>query len=194
MKIKIFLKVLFLIMITLNFTSANSQENTPMTDKPIGMPFPELRAETLSGIEIKYPEDVKGKITLILMAFKRETQRTIDSWLQPFAKTFENDTTVQFFEIPMLAGAWKLMSPIIDGGMRSGIPKQKHGNVTTFYGDVNKYCKLLSIEDKSDGYVFLLDQNGVIQWRSNGFATAEKLQELFHQLESLINHFQGSKP
>jgi len=184
-------KIIFLILITLNFTSANSQEDTTMTDKTIDMEFPELKAETLSGIDMKYPDDVKGKITLILMAFKRETQRTIDSWLEPFSKAFENDTTVQFFEIPMLAGAWKLMSPFIDGGMRSGIPKQKHGNVTTFYGDVNKYCKLLSIKDKSDGYVFLLDQNGVIQWRSNGFATEEKLQELFDKIESLSNPFKG---
>ncbi|MCU0643986.1 MAG: mitochondrial ATPase complex subunit ATP10 [bacterium] len=175
--------IILFVLIKLNFLSA--QENTPMTDKPIGMPFPELKAETLSGIDMKYPDDVKGKITLILMAFKRETQRKIDSWLEPFSKTFENDTTVQFFEIPMLAGAWKLMSPIIDGGMRSGIPKQKHGNVTTFYGNVNKYCELLGIEDKSDGYVFLLDKNGVIQWRSNGFASEEKLKELFDNIQSL---------
>ncbi|MCI0496561.1 mitochondrial ATPase complex subunit ATP10 [candidate division KSB1 bacterium] len=162
-----------------------------MTDKTIGMPFPELKAETLSGIEIKYPDDIKGKITLILMAFKRETQRKIDSWLEPFSKAFESDTSVQFFEIPMLAGAWKLMSPIIDGGMRSGIPKGKHGNVTTFYGNVNKYCELLGIEDKSDGYVFLLDQNGVIQWRSSSFATEENLRELFDKIESLSNPFKG---
>ena len=175
--------IILLFFITTNFLSA--QENTTMTDKTIGMEFPELKAETLSGIDMKYPDDVKGKITLILMAFKRETQQKIDSWLEPFSITFENDTTVDFFEIPMLAGAWKLMSPIIDGGMRSGIPKQKHGNVTTFYGNVNKYCELLGIEDKSDGYVFLLDKNGVIQWRSNGFATDEKLKELFNNIQSL---------
>lgn len=177
--------ILFLFFVILSFNLLSAQENTTMTDKTIGMEFPELKAETLSGIAMKYPDDVKGKVTLILMAFKRETQQKIDSWLGPFSKAFENDTTVQFFEIPMLAGAWKLMSPIIDGGMRSGIPKQKHGNVTTFYGNVNKYCELLSIEDKSDGYVFLLDKNGVIQWRSNGFATDEKLKELFDNIQSL---------
>lgn len=176
---------LIVLLISLTFNLASVQENKTMKDKTIGMEFPELEAETLSGIDMKYPDDVKGKITLILMAFKRETQRKIDSWLGPFSKAFENDTTANFFEIPMLASAWKLMSPIIDGGMRSGIPKQKHGNVTTFYGNVNKYCELLSIEDKSDGYVFLLDKNGVIQWRSNGFASEEKLKELFVNIQTL---------
>ena len=177
--------ILIILFVLLNVNFVSTQENTNMKDKTIGMEFPELKAETLSGIDMKYPDDVKGKVTLILMAFKRETQRKIDSWLGPFSKTFENDTTVNFFEIPMLAGAWKLMSPIIDGGMRSGIPKQKHGNVTTYYGNVNKYCELLGIEDKSDGYVFLLDKNGVIQWISKGFATEEKLKELFDKIQSL---------
>ncbi len=161
-----------------------------MNDRTIGMPFPELKAETLSGIEIKYPDDLTGKITLILIAFKRETQRKIDSWLVPFLNRYETDPSIQFFEIPMLASGWKLMSPIIDGGMRSGIPKQKHGNVTTYYGDVDKYCNLLSIEDKSDGYVFLLDRNGVIQWRSKGFATENGLQELFERIQTLKSDFQ----
>ena len=176
---------LIMLFVILNFNFVASQENTTMTDKTIGMEFPELKAETLSGIDMKYPDDVKGKVTLILMAFKRETQRKIDSWLGPFSKAFDSDTTVNFFEIPMLAGAWKLMSPIIDGGMRSGIPKQKHGNVTTYYGNVNKYCELLGIEDKADGYVFLLDQNGVIQWISKGYDTEEKLKELFDKIQSL---------
>ena len=183
--------ILIILFVLLNVNFVSAQENTTMTDKTIGMTFPELKAETLSGIDIKYPDDVKGKVTLILIAFKRETQRTIDSWLEPFSKAFETDSSVQFFEIPMLARPWKLMSPIIDGGMRSGIPKQKHGNVTTFYGNVNKYCELLGIEDKSDGYVFLLDKNGIIQWRSNGFANEEKLKELFDKIESLSNSFKG---
>lgn len=178
-------KIIFLILILINFKLLISQETTTMTDKTIGMPFPELKAETLSGIDLKYPDDVKGKITLILMAFKRETQRKIDSWLAPFSKAFESDTSIQFFEIPMLATGWKLMSPIIDGGMRSGIPRHKHGNVTTFYGNINTYCERLSIEDRSDAYVFLLDKDGVIQWRSSGFATQDKLKELFERIANL---------
>ncbi len=147
--------------------------------------FPKLKAETLSGMDITFPDDLTGKAILILMAFKRETQKTIDSWLEPFIKEFENIDEVQFFEIPMLSRYWIVMSPIIDGGMRSGIPKPKHKNVATFYGDVDKYRKLLSIKDKSDGYIFLLDADGVIQWRDNGFATEQKLNQLFELTRKL---------
>ncbi len=165
--------------------SLYSQGIKQMAQENIGVIFPTLTAETLSGEEITYPDDIKNRVSLITMAFKRKTQRILDSWTEPFLKEFENDSTVQFYEIPMLPKALKVMSSMIDGGMRSGIPVKKHGNVSTYYGKVNEYCKLLSMEDKSDGYLFLLDRNGVIRWRANGFATPEKLKELIEKVESL---------
>lgn len=179
------LYIIFIIMTLFLAHALSGKDEVRMKDKNIGEVFPSLRAETLSGIDILYPDDVEGKTTLILMAFKRETQLKIDSWLEPFLAKFEKDTSIQFFEIPMLAKGWKLMSRFIDGGMRSGIPIEKHGNVSTFYGDVDKYCRLLSITDKSDGYVFLLDKYGVLQWRSSGYATEEKLELLYSKIESL---------
>ncbi|MEE4311402.1 MAG: hypothetical protein V2J62_05985 [candidate division KSB1 bacterium] len=181
------MKVYIIFMITTLFLAnvLSGKDEARMKDNNIGEVFPTLKAETLSGIDILYPDDVKGKTTLILMAFKRETQLKIDSWLKPFLERFEKNTSIHFFEIPMLAKGWKLMSRFIDGGMRSGIPTEKHGNVSTFYGDVDKYCRLLSITDKSDGYVFLLDGDGIIRWRSSGFATEGKLESLYSKIESL---------
>ena len=178
------LKKLITFLFVINITLLSAKDTTTMTEKQV---FPKLRAETLSGVDMTFPDDLTGKATIILLAFKRETQKVIDSWLKPFIKEFEDNDEVQFFEIPMLSRYWIVMSPIIDGGMRSGILKQNHKNVATFYGDVDKYCKLLSIEDKSDGYVFLLDSEGVIQWRDNGFATEQKLNQLFEQTRKLTN-------
>lgn len=161
------------------------QEDEKMVEKNIGSPFPRLKAETLSGIKVIYPDDVQGKVTLLLLAFKRETQQKIDSWLEAFLDEFSADTSVQFFEIPMLAKRWKLLAPIIDGGMRSGIPREKHGSVTTFYGDINSYRELLSMKDTSDCFVFLLDKEGTIQWRSHGAADGEKLRGLFEKIRYL---------
>ena len=85
----------------------SGKDEVKIKNNNIGEVFPVLKAETLSGIDIQYPDDVKGKTTLILMAFKRETQLKIDSWLEPFLKEFEKDTSMHFFEIPMLAKGWK---------------------------------------------------------------------------------------
>jgi len=166
--------------------SHSGERNMDPEDPIIGMAFPNLEAETLSGEKIVYPDSVKGKVTLLVLAFERQTQDKVDSWLGPFIGQFAEQDRAGFYEIPMLAGRWKLLSGIIDGGMRRGVPRDRHDHVSTFYGDVDRYCRQLQIGDKSDGYVFLLDRDGVIRWRSNGWATEEKLQALFEKTRTLM--------
>ncbi|MFC1563637.1 hypothetical protein ACFL6G_01815 [candidate division KSB1 bacterium] len=151
----------------------------------IGMPFPSMKVKALSGKTVQYPVSLKGKVTLILIAFERNTQEKIDTWMMPFIEKYDKADDVLFYEIPMLKRRWKLMSPVIDRGMRSGIPSERHGNVTTFYGNINKYRKLLNMDDTSDAYVFLLDKNGIIQWHISGSATEERLRLLYEKTESL---------
>ena len=166
--------------------SHSGESNMNPEDPVIAMAFPKLEAKTLSGEKIVYPDSVKGKVTLLVLAFERQTQDKVDSWLGPFMGQFAEEDRARFYEIPMLAGKWKLLSGIIDGGMRRGVPGDRHDHVSTFYGDVDRYCEQLQIGDKSDGYVFLLDRDGVIRWRSNGWATEEKLQALFEKTRTLM--------
>ena len=160
------------------FQHSNSQD-TGSSHNLTGMPFPHMTVETLSGKTIHYPDSLNGTVSLILIAFERETQEKIDTWLLPFSEKFSGADDVSFYEIPMLKWRWKIISPIIDGGMRSGIPVERHGNVTTYYGNISKYRTPLHMSDTADAYIFLLDKNGIIQWHSNGYATIEKLKNLY---------------
>ncbi len=152
----------------------------------IGLEFPRLEAETLSGGKVAYPDSVKGSVTLILIAFERQTQGKIDTWLNPFVERFGNTPGIKYYEIPMIKRRWIVISPIIDGGMRSGLPEAKHNHVTTYYGNVDTYAKLLSIRDKSDCYVYLLDPDAKIRWHISGAATPEKITELFEKTGELL--------
>ena len=51
---------------------------------------------------------------------------------------------------------------------------------------VEKYMKALSLDSRF-GYAFLLDQEGIIRWQGQGFATAETLKELFETAEHLAH-------
>jgi hypothetical protein len=144
----------------------------------IGKLFPEVKSKSLAkNIEI-IPDSAKGKVTLIAVAFLRESQSQLDSWLEPFTKEFGNNKAFMFYEIPMISSGYKFMRFIIDRGMRSGIPEPKHKHVVTLYGDVEKYINELGL-DPSFGYAFLLDKKGRIQWQAEGFSTPEMLDELF---------------
>lgn len=110
----------------------------------------------------------------------------IDSWIQPFEQKFGKDSRFLVYEIPMINEAWKVISWVIDSGMRGGIPVEKHDNVVTFYGDYSSYQKALGIEDTNLAYVFLLDQKGIIRWKGHGYASLETEKELIEAAKALL--------
>lgn len=86
----------------------------------------------------------------------------------------------------MINKAWKVISWVIDSGMRGGISVEKHDNVVTFYGDYSGYRKTLGIGDTNLAYVFLLDQKGIIRWKGKGYARPETEKEFLEIVETLI--------
>jgi ATPase complex subunit ATP10 len=164
--------------------SARSNTMTEKTNLNIGKKFPEVKDDSLEKNPVSLPDAARGKVTLIAVAFLRESQSQIDSWLEPFVERFGNKQGFTFYEVPMLHWGYKFMRFMIDGGMRAGIPQEKHKHVVTMYGDVEKYIKALNL-DLRYGYAFLLDREGIIRWEGQGFSTPETLKALFETAERL---------
>jgi ATPase complex subunit ATP10 len=157
------------------------------TKTNIGKRFPEIRAKSLAGLPVSIPEATAGRIALIAVAFLRESQSQLDSWLEPFVNRFGNREGFTFYEVPMISSGYKFMRFMIDGGMRAGIPKNKHPHVVTMYGDVERYVNELDL-DARYGYAFLLDQEGIIRWQGQGFSTPGSFKEICDLAERLIQN------
>jgi hypothetical protein len=183
----VMLKRLSLLFIFLLVThSLLSAQDTPEGKTSlIGTKFAQISSETLAGTTIILPDDARGKITLITIAFQHGTQEQLDSWLSPFSEEFGTRPGFTFYEIPMLSADVKPFAFRIDSGMRSGIPEEKHNNVMTYYGDYAEYMRLLHIDDVTLGYAFLLDQEGIIRWHGEGFATRDMTRKMINRARTL---------
>ena len=164
----------------------NIQEEQYSRTAIIGQPFPEITSKSLAGDVVSLPKIAEGKATFICIAFVRSAQSMLESWVQPFEREFGKDSRFAFYEIPMLNSAWVVRSWIIDSGMRSGIPVEKHGSVVTYYGDYSGYQEALGMVDTNLAYVFLLDKNGIVRWRGQGYADPETEKEFIETLKALI--------
>ena len=159
-----------------------------MSNEVQSQEFPTIEAETLSGKKILFPDITTGKYALILVAFKRQTQGEVDSWLDPFIEEFGDRESVTFYEIPMISKNWKWMSGWIDAGMRSGVPKNKHDHVATYYGPLTEYFDYFGVDDSGKVYVFLLDPEGNIIWKTSGRAN----ENTFNELRALMREKTGN--
>jgi hypothetical protein len=143
------------------------------------MLFPEVEGKNLESKSYKIPSDLEGDLNIILVPFQRWHQSLVDSWgpyLEDLTKIFPK---LKYYEVPSLSSGYKIMSFMIDGGMRAGIPsKEVRERTITLYIKKSKFKKALQIPNEQTIYLFLINKTGEILWRDNGVYTDSKAELL----------------
>lgn len=147
--------------------------------------FPRLVAETLSGRPLVLPDSLGDQWAVTVLAFRRHAQHAVDSWLAPIARRYAGASNVSWYEIPMLAGGWRMISGFIDGGMRAGIAPANHDRVATYYGDSTRFRDALAIDDLDTAHVYLIDSAGTVHWSASGWAHPRRYDELVRILDEV---------
>jgi hypothetical protein len=90
-----------------------------------GARFPRLIASNLEKRTFTLPDDFEGSRNLLLVAFQREQQQQVDTWLREM-KQFEGlDPEFRYYELPTIQSPNRLVRWFIDTGMRRDIPDKK---------------------------------------------------------------------
>jgi len=143
------------------------------------MQFPEVEGKNLESKSYKLPHDLEGELNVLLVPFQRWHQNLVDSWGPYLEELIIRFPKVKFYELPSLSSAYKMVSFVIDGGMRAGIPKREVRERTiTIYINKSKFKKALEIPNEQTIYLFLVNEKGEILWRKSGVYDDSKAEEL----------------
>lgn len=154
----------------------------------VSKPFPRIEGKSLAGTHVVAPDDFKGKVTLISIAFVQSAQLQIDSWAKPTLAKYLGNASFGYLELPILSSGyalWGMGSNWIDSGMRSGIDPKLHGSVVTLYTDVEPYHQMTG-PDHNAAYLYLLDANGTVVGRWVGSAKPSDVEALHKQIDALL--------
>jgi hypothetical protein len=128
--------------------------------------FPVLKSETLEKQAVQLPQDFQGERNMLFIAFEREQQRDIDTWLAQMKRYEDLDKGFRYYEIPTIEKMNRLMRWFINTGMRHGIPDKKARERTiTLYIDKEPFKKSLQIPDEKKIYAMVVDRSGNVLWR-----------------------------
>ena len=131
--------------------------------------FPPLTASNLEKRGLSLPADFEGDRNLLLVAFEREQQKNVDTWLHKMKQFEESDPGFRYYELPTSEKLNPVMRWFIDSGMRRGILDLKARERTiTLYLDKKPFCDALLITDQKKIYAFLVDRGGNVLWKSEG--------------------------
>jgi hypothetical protein len=157
--------------------------------------FPQLKASNLEKRSMNLPEDFEGSRNLLLVAFQREQQAQVDTWLREMNRFEKIDPGFRYYELPTIQKPNRLLRWIIDSGMRRGIPDPKaRARTITLYVDKAPFLKALGITDETRIYCFLVDRTGRVLWRTDGVFDESKALSLRDVLQKLMRSTAGKGP
>lgn len=141
--------------------------------------FPSISARNLEGLDVVLPRAFAGERNVVMVAFQRQHQSLVDSWVPWLEREASADAGLRFFEIPTIGRMWAPARRFIDGGMAAAIRVPEILQRTfTIYGDVSRLTTPLGITDRSTITVLLVDSEGRVQWQDSGGFAAEKAEAL----------------
>ena len=146
-----------------------SSEGGRSVESSAGEHFPSVKASNLEKRDFNLPADFEGERNLLLVAFEREQQKDVDTWLRQMKRFEEIDPGLHYYELPTIQRPNAFMRWFIDTGMRHGIPDRKARERTiTLYLEKKPFLDSLLITDEKRVYAFLVDRQGNVLWRSEG--------------------------
>lgn len=146
---------------------------------PAAPTFPTTAGDNLNQRRIEIPGGLDAPYNLLIVAFLREQQSDVDTWL-PTAKEIAADhANVEYYELPTVANGGPLFKMFLDGGMRRGIPAfEARERTITLYLDTDKFRELAGIDGRDRIWTGLVDRQGRVYWSARGPADPATLAEL----------------
>ena len=154
-----------------------------------GLVFPQVVGINLDGDSVTVPDDLEGELNLVAVAFERNQQVLVDTWIAEADRLSERYPGLRFYEVPTIYQAQPLFRLWVNNGMRSGITDSTARRRTvTVYVDREQFIHELAIPDLSDIHVLLLDDSGRVLWRAAGPADDESIASLSAWLDTRSRH------
>lgn len=182
----IFMKGLAILIFVIGYTSA------PSLGQVVGKVFPDMTAETVEDKKVHLPESVKGKYTLIGLAYSKKSEGELNSWFQPvFGKFIQKANglfsgfsyDVNVFFIPMFTGINAAATGTAKKKAAENIDPQLLPYLLFYKGDLKTYKNALDFEKKDVPYFFVLNPEGKIVYATSGNYSDEKMEAIESAIE-----------
>ena len=149
-----------------------------------GVAFPDVVGIDLEGEQVSLPGGFAGRRNLVAVAFERDQQAVVDTWITAVEPLLARDRDLRLYEVPTIYESSVLFRLWVNNGMRAGIPDPAARRRTvTVYLDRERFTTALAIPDTREVHLLLLEADGRIVWRTTGPADDQKLAALADALE-----------
>jgi hypothetical protein len=155
-----------------------------LTSFTADQPFPVLvNVRTLEGKDLNLPADLKGKFSLIGIAYSLKAQNDLETWLQPLYNAFaQNDMFNINLYLMMVTGNLPMTQENVLKKLKANIDKELYKYVINNPQRPAQLIEMLSTPDKEVPWFIVVDPRGQITYKTSGKFSRAKLEEIADKL------------
>lgn len=163
----------------------------------VGNPFPDMESESLTNKMISIPEGIKGKFSIIGLAYSKASENDLKTWFEPTynqfiykpekPSVFDFSYDVHCYFIPMFTGAKRPAYQKVMKKLQKTIDKRLQPNVLFYQGTLKAYKESLGFDKGRDvPYFFVVDPDGKIVYTTYGKYSTRKMQEIVEAVDAAL--------
>lgn len=167
---------------------------TAVQAQVIGKIFPDMEAETADDKKVSLPNDVKGKYTLLGLAYSKKAEDELNTWFSPVYEKFVRKAQkgglfedmgydVNVYFVPMFTGVNAAATGTAKKKAIKNVDPELLPKILFYKGELKTYKEALDFEKKDTPYFFVLDPEGKIIHAVSGKFTQAKLDAVEEVLE-----------
>ena len=158
----------------------------------VGKSFPSMVTETVDDKKVNLPEDVKGKYTLLGLAYSKKSEDELNTWFEPVFSKFVQKATglmagmgydVNVFFVPMFTGVNAAATGTAKRKALKSMDPQLLPYILFYKGELKPFKEALDFERRDIPYFFVLDPNGKIVYATSGAYSDDKMDKVEDAIE-----------
>ncbi len=160
--------------------------------------FPRMETENLNEQQLIIPDDLKGKYTIVGLAYSKKSEEALKTWFSPAYNQFMREPSktdlfattydINLYFIPMVTGHKTVAYKTVMHKVQETIDRELHPHVLFYKGSLKDYKKQLALK-KDEPHFFLLNEEGQIVWRTSGYYSRQKFQEVVDHLDEALGEW-----
>jgi hypothetical protein len=147
--------------------------------------IPEVHGTSLSNEPVNLPEALQGKVGVLVLGFSRDSRTADSAWGKRLAADYRESPTVWCYEMPVLAGAPRMIRGLIVKSMKSSVPAGEQARFVVILDNEAAWKTVAHYGRPDDPYVLVVDSQGNVVWQTQGVLTDAGYVALKERVEAL---------
>ena len=150
--------------------------------------IPAVHGTTFSDAKVDLPEDLNGKVGILVVGFSQGSRDAVTVWGRKLATDYYDSPGVLYYEMPMLASVPRFMRGFVQGRIKASVSDRGKPHFLPLTEDEATWRALTHYSAPDDPYILLVDGKGTIRWQTQGPPSDATYAALKQQVDALRPH------